>query len=173
MSYMKFTAARILCVIKVHFIRRGKNLSCLIQSHYHGNENLSCVLHNIQGRRHQYGWYGHGHTGFQVEYGFAGILTFKHVATSSVFPLVFFEASGAQSHDERTDFLCVFTSLGFKLCRYSGARDEINMRGINRSEWWQPQQNVHNTTFLPTHITFPHREFIRTVRQSQKPESSD
>jgi len=70
---------------------------------------------------------------FQVENDFAGILTFKHVATSSVFLLVFFEASGAQTNDERTDFLCVSTSLGFKLRRYSEVRDEINMRGINRS----------------------------------------
>lgn len=67
---------------------------------------------------------------FEGKKGIAGILTFTHAATSKVSTLVFFEALGINSHNERTDFLCVFTILGFELHQYSGARNEINMPGM-------------------------------------------
>ena len=60
------------------------------------------------------------------------------------FPPSFLWGFRCLSHKERSNFLCVFTSLGFESHRFSGAKDEINMPGIegltariNRSEWWQ------------------------------------
>ena len=79
---------------------------------------------------------------YEGKNGIAGILTFTHVATSNVSSLVFFEALVKQSRDKRTNFFCVFTSVGFESHQYSGTRDEINtprmetdlMRGINGSQ---------------------------------------
>ena len=77
---------------------------------------------------------------FEGKNGIAEILTFMHVATSKVSPLVLFEALGVQRREKRAIFF--FTSLGFESHQYSGARDEINtprmetglMHGINGSQ---------------------------------------
>jgi len=63
--------------------------------------------------------------------GIAGILTFTHVATSKVSPLVLFEASGVQSSEKRAKFLCVFSPVLVS--------SHINIQGLGmrstRPEW--------------------------------------